>query len=370
MRTGKGSIIGSPLFARLLFSGLLLAGLLFAGGCSVLPEPPGDSIYKTPPQSTEPTDSPTVSLSPSPEPTDTPPAEPTDMPSLNPEPPEDTGAPYAAAGQMEIIVYDMGKADAILILTENHAIMIDTGENKNGRPFIDDLHRRGVTEIDVLIITHFDKDHVGGAGEIVNNFEVREVFVPDYGKSSKPYDRFISAMDDAGLEYQALTGQESIVLDGVEFTIYPALREYHDFRIDGDEEDDEYDGEDGGEGDGGSDLSDNDFSLVIRAVHGNNDFLFAGDAIAGRLADLLATKDITDREYDFLKVPHHGRYNRNSEEFIQAISPAYAVITDSSDDPADERVLSALAETGAVVFSSQNGDVYCVSDGETLKVTQ
>jgi beta-lactamase superfamily II metal-dependent hydrolase len=96
-------------------------------------------------------------------------------------------------GFMDVFVFATGKADAILITTENHAVMIDAGENKHGTAIADYLTKRGIDTIDYLIITHFHKDHVGGADTIIRNFDVKEVIVPNYGKQSKQYSQFVSA---------------------------------------------------------------------------------------------------------------------------------------------------------------------------------
>jgi len=339
--------MGAAVKIRCIALLLLLAGLFsLAGGCAVSGDPAPDATTdQKPPTSFVPSAEPTV--------TPTPPA------TIQPTDPGVTApAPDPEPGLMEVIIYDVGKADAILIITENHVVMIDTGENRHSSQIIDDLLGRNIFEIDTLILTHFHKDHAGGAGAIIRAITVREVLVPNYGKSSGSYDRLMSALGDSGLESIVLTEKMSFTLDNVEFNVYPTLRGYHDFRVNDDDEDD-YEN---------SGLSENDFSLVIDVAHGDNYFLFAGDAIAGRLEEILATESIISRDYDFLKVPHHGRYNRMSDTFIQAIAPTYAVITDSADDQASDKVLYALIRIGAVILSTQNGDILCISDGETLTV--
>lgn len=75
----------------------------------------------------------------------------------------------AASGAEEdtltAVFYDVGKADAILLYTEDAAVLVDAGVNKSGEDIVADLHARGIERLDALIITHFDKDHVGGAGQ-------------------------------------------------------------------------------------------------------------------------------------------------------------------------------------------------------------
>jgi len=264
---------------------------------------------------------------------------------------------------LEIFIFGIGKADAILITTENHTVMIDTGENKHGPQIADYLFSHNIAEIDYLIITHFHKDHVGGADTIIRNFKIGEIIVPNYGKGSKQYNRFAEAMRESNIDETILTKTMEFILDNSKFTVYPSEQEYYYY---GDSEDGE-DNEDEGYNDEIS-VNENNFSIAVSVNHGNNNFLFTGDAKSKRLKELLSVDDIINTDYDFLKVPHHGRYNKRTAEFIHAISPKYAVITCSANSPADERVINALEEVGANIYFTSDGDIFCVSDGNDLTV--
>jgi competence protein ComEC len=89
--------------------------------------------------------------------------------------------------------------------------------------------------------------------------------------------------------------------------------------------------------------------------------LFAGDAAERRTEELLRLRY---PDIDLLKVPHHGRANINSREFIERISPTYAIITAGQSDSA---VRNALNAVGARSFYSGLGNVHFVTDGLTLR---
>jgi len=270
---------------------------------------------------------------------------------------------------MEIIVFGIGRADAILITTENYSVMIDTGERQHGQPIVDYLLDQNINTIDYLIITHFDSDHVGGAYVILNEIDVRKVIVPNYSRESNHVNRFQAALEQLPLEPLILTETIRFTLDGTAFMVDPSQLEYFHFARD--YEDDE------------SDMADetiplptgNDYSIIVSITHGENNFLFTGDAVAGRLQELLENDEIINTDYDFLKVPRHGRHNRRSVEFIQAISPRYAVITGFHPDllpdyypqrPSDERVIAALEDVGAKIFFTMSVGVRVRSDGANL----
>ena len=253
----------------------------------------------------------------------------------------------ASFGAMEIFVFSTGKSDAVLITTKNHTVLIDTGEDKHGQMITDYLAARGITVIDYLIITHFDKDHVGGADKVIRELTVKKIIVPNYEKDSEQYSQFIRAANDAGTEPSVLLQKTEFTLDSAKFIMYPSLQEY-----DGDK----------------NNADDNNYSAAVRINHGSKNFLFTGDAKAKRLKELLSDEEITSIEYDFLKVPHHGRYNKSSADFISRISPEYAVITCSEDSPADSRVLEALEKTGSKVYLTTSGNILFTSDGRSLTV--
>ena len=269
---------------------------------------------------------------------------------------------FPMLGTLEVYIFDIGKADAILIMSKNHTILIDAGENKHGQTIVDYLSDRGISTIDCFIITHFDKDHVGGADIVIENINVKEIFVANYAKDSKQYNQFIEASDSMGIKRNVLTEKTEFIFDEVKFTMYPSSLEYYDY---GNSSDDADDNE---EADDDSVENENNYSIALKVTYGNNNFLFTGDAKAKRLKELLSLDEITNVQYDILKVPHHGSYNKRTEDFIETINPKYAVITCSVAEPADTRTIEALEKVGTIIYLTQNGNVHFISDGNNLTV--
>ena len=287
------------------------------------------------------------------------------------------------SGVLEVSVFGLQSADSILLTTENYVVLIDTGERQHGRSIAERLFDRNIFHIDYLIITHFDRDHVGGAYDIIRFLGVNNVIVPNYRRISNSVRRFEEAKQRVGLEAHVLTETITLTLDDAVFVIYPTDL---DFFVFGNEYDDGNDlgvdlGSESGitsqTGDTNNTDSyeviaprENDFSIIVTVAHGENNFIFTGDAMAERLGMALETEEIIDIDFDFLKLPHHGRHNRRSVEFINAINPRYAVSTCCIDRPTDARVIAALESVGAEIFFSKNGIVHARSDGRTLAVTQ
>ena len=254
-------------------------------------------------------------------------------------------AAFAWADELRVDFYDMGKADAMLITTPTGVrILIDTGTNKGGKALVDRFEKEGIREIDTLIITHYDKDHVGGADKILEDIAVRQVIMPVYNKDSKQHTQFMEALDEAEsvkqfpMEIGSDMSMESG--DGVKMSITAAHKKSY-----------------------GKD-EENDFSLAVRLSFGDTKFFFAGDAEAPRQKELMEEGDVA---CDVLKVPYHGRLVNTSEKFLAAANPKIAYITDDEEDPASIAVIAMLEELGADVYTSrEDGDVTVISDGQTV----
>ena len=244
-----------------------------------------------------------------------------------------------AVNDFTVKVMSIGKADAIILMTANHTVLIDTGNRGDGKEILKYLESRDIAKIDYMIITHFDSDHVGGAVKLLNSIDIENIIAPKYKGSSGEYKRYINALSENVKKQQVITSKMSFVLDDALFEVYPAKQNYYKER-------------------------DNDFSIVVSVTHGENKFLFAGDAEETRINELFSQLDL---EHDFLKVSHHGKLAANSEEFIKNVSPKIAVITDSVEEPCDSEVLKILEDAGAAVIKANDYSGEFVSDGKKIK---
>ena len=88
-----------------------------------------------------------------------------------------------------------------MVLTCGDAVMvIDCGEKEDGEEVLDYLAQKGAGKVDILLITHCDKDHVGGADTVVEGIPVDRILMPDYEGTGKQYREFVDALDNIGKE--------------------------------------------------------------------------------------------------------------------------------------------------------------------------
>ena len=248
-----------------------------------------------------------------------------------------------AAANLEAHFFDAGKADAILLTTANSAVLIDAGEKGFGKTILSYLEEKGIGRIDCLIVTHFDQDHVGGAAKVINGIAVGTVLQSNRPKDSEEYEKYVEALDEAGVEPVTVRETYGFMLDGVAYSVDPPRQVKY------------------------SADSSNNSSLIVSVQNGGNRLLFTGDAQTERLAEFL---DAGSGTYDVLKVPHHGREEPLTEALLQAVKPSRAVITSSEEEPEDAATLAALEKAGVRVYLTREGPVTLRSDGSTLSFSQ
>lgn len=243
-------------------------------------------------------------------------------------------------GEFEVTFLDVGKADAMILRTANSTVIIDCGEKGDGKDIVNMLSEEEITSVDCLIITHFDQDHVGGAAKVIKELDVKRVLTPDYVRESDETKKYQKALDSKSITPEKLTNDISFSLDGVDYTVYAP--EKTDYGVD----------------------NDNDFSLVTKAVHGENILLFTGDAMEERLSEIMDIGECT-----LLKVPYHGRKLDNLEEFLNAVKPKSAVVCTSKGEFSSQ-VQTLLSNRKIPVYSTCfNGIVKAVSNGKEIRFT-
>lgn len=249
---------------------------------------------------------------------------------------EETGLP-----ELTVTVLDLGKADSILIQMENHAGLIDTGKDGDGADILAVLKDRGIQKLDFLLLTHLDKDHIGGVDKILASMPVVRLLQSNNNEDSGDYKEYLQACREKKITPEKLKETQTFMLSGAEFRFLPAQREFYE--------------------------DDNDYSILTELTYGDKRFLFAGDAEDERLGEYLAGSVLP---FDFLKVPHHGRESDLSAAFLQAVSPKYAAITCSKKKQPDDKILTLLSQMGTRVYLTSNGYVTARCNGKELEVTQ
>lgn len=237
-----------------------------------------------------------------------------------------------------IYFLDVGQADAAILRCEDDYMMIDGG-NKSDSDFIYSFLKTviGISELDYVVATHPHEDHIGGLSAVLNACKVGTVYSPVKEFESK---EFVSL-----LKYADRQGTEIIVPDAYErFSLGTAIVDLYA---------------------PSNDLSDlNNSSIITKVTHGENTFLFMGDAEIEEERELIESG--FKLKSKAIKIGHHGSDTSTSEEFLKSVDPQYAIISTGATNgyayPSSE-VLDRLAELGVELYRTDlQGTIICRSN--------
>ncbi|HOO27210.1 MAG TPA: ComEC/Rec2 family competence protein [Lachnospiraceae bacterium] len=242
---------------------------------------------------------------------------------------------------LEVHFIDVGQGDSTLIKSGEHAMLIDAGDDSKGTKVQNYLKKQGVTELDYLILTHPDTDHIGGAPVIITKFSIDNLFMSDYEKDNKSYKKLLQSLADKSLTWSTPDVGAVYTLGTASFTVIAPNKTYSD---------------------------PNNSSVGILLKNGRNRFVFTGDAEEEAESDIVANGiDITA---DVYQVGHHGSRTASSQEFLSAMDPEYAVIScgeGNSYGHPHAATLNSLRAMGVKVFrTDEQGSIIAVSDGTDI----
>ena len=256
---------------------------------------------------------------------------------------------------LKIHFVDIGQGDSTFIVTpNNNTILIDGGGSINSNfdvgkstliPYILD---RGYNSLDLVIISHFDNDHVGGILTLLNTLCVKKVVISKQYEMTDNYKKFLKIISDKKIQVEIVKAGDKIK---VEQNIYfDILWPSEDFITDN---------------------AINNNAIVAKLIYGNFSMLFTGDI------EELAEKEIL-KKYNkeilnsaVLKVAHHGSKSSSTQKFLEMVNPKIALIgvgkNNNFGHPNDE-VLERLTSLGTKIYRTDlNGEITIIVKNEEKK---
>lgn len=230
--------------------------------------------------------------------------------------------PYVKGENLSVVFFDVGQGDSALIVAPDGVkVLIDCGEFEDAALYLKEMN---ITWIDLLVISHPDKDHLGGCDDVQEIVEIGSVLTNE------------NIMEDFVIELTNTTFLEAIVV---------------------------YDSN-------GRFKGENDNSVMIKIGYGNISLLFTGDCEWKCEKELVKTQNI---DVDVLKVGHHGSKYSSTYDFLEMVSPSAAVISSGKENryghPTNE-TLKRLEHVGAEVYRTDlNGTMIFTTDGTKYALT-
>jgi competence protein ComEC len=254
----------------------------------------------------------------------------------------------AQVGPLRVTFIDVGQGDAAWLKTpDGFDILIDGGEEEKGPGLVSYLRAHGVTDIEVLVLTHPHSDHVGGLVEVLDEMEVDEALTNCQPHTTIIYGKFVDGLAASGAPTACVRYGDTFAWGS--YISVTALNPAEPLFP----------------GDSSKALNNN--SVALRVSYGDVDFLLTGDieseaenAILGRGATV---------EAEVLKVAHHGSDSSSKEPFLAEVDPDIAIISVGAGNPhghPDQATIDNLTDVGAIIRrTDEDGTVTILTDGVT-----
>lgn len=279
-------------------------------------------------------------------------------------------------GYTHIIFCDVGQGDAILITHGFSQLLIDAGISEEASFCLDKHLPFWDRQLEVVLATHADADHIGGFAKIFENYQIKKVFLPQVGDESEVFTALRESVmqEKASLAFvgMANSGQNLVFSRGVTaqivWPILPALSKNGAYLAweAGDSETKledifailkERESED---------LDKNDGSIVVLLQVGSIRVLLTGDLEATGEQSIIS-KGLIKRA-QLLKAGHHGSKTSSSLEFLKRVQPEKVIISSGKNNdyghPSPEVILRFEAMGAQILRTDQMGDIEIVSDGQ------
>ncbi len=220
---------------------------------------------------------------------------------------------------------DVGQGDCLLVTYKGESVLVDAGPVSSGKSAAEYLMLYS-PNIDYFFVTHPHEDHMGGAAEILNHTNTEHFVLSTLESGENFYNDALAAAYER--ETEVIKLDDGAVFDTGNITV--TVLDAFDFYTEDDF---------------------NNSSLILKIEVDGNTVLVTGDAEVEEEQYVLENfRDELDA--DILKVGHHGSHTSSSEEFIEAVSPEYAVIScgykNSYGHPSSD-VVVRLGEAGAKI---------------------
>lgn len=247
---------------------------------------------------------------------------------------------YVAEDDLKVYFIDVGQADSILVTNKKESMLIDAGNNDDGKDVVEFIKDKGITQIDYVIGTHPHEDHIGGLDNVINDFDIKNIYMPKIETTTKTFEDVLDSISNKNLKVTSPNKGETFNIGDAKCEIMT------DSILDKDN----------------LNLS----SIVIRLEFGNNSFLFMGDA---------EKENEKTRQWpktDVLKVGHHGSNTSTSQEFLEQISPKFGVIMvgkDNSYGLPKANILDRLNKANVELYrTDEKGTIVMTSDGNNISL--
>ena len=248
-------------------------------------------------------------------------------------------APKLTEGELILTMIDVGQADSFLFQQNGKTMLVDCGTRSGGDVVVKYLKNLGITKIDYVFGTHPHDDHMGGMYDVITNFEIGKIIIPDVEEdkvTSAWYEKLITEIYEGKYNLEYAKKGTVYKLGDATIKILAQLTEYK------------------------SDL--NNYSAIMKVSFGEMDIIMTGDAET--IVEKEALNDDVNLDAEILKAGHHGSDTSSSDEFLDAVSPDYVLISTEIGNKHEHPIKSVMDK-----YKERDIEVYRTDESGTVVAT-
>ncbi len=253
------------------------------------------------------------------------------------------------SGFLKVVYLDIGQGDAIYIEAPNRKqVLIDTGPSSATLAKLSKVMPFADRSLDLVILTHRDQDHIGGAPLLIESYEIENILMTDSKSETS-----LSLELDRKIEKFNLN--KIIARRGQRFILDADRKIYLDILFPNQNI---------------SDFESNETSIVFKLSYGQKSFLFVGDSTIYNESLIIWNEKEETIDSDILLLGHHGSKTSSSLFWLEKVSPDLAIVSAGSNNrfghPAEE-ILDRLAKLKIPkLITFEEGSITLLSDGQNI----
>lgn len=250
------------------------------------------------------------------------------------------------SGELAMYAIDVGQGDSTFFMfPDGTNMLIDAGEAESADTVISLLDSLNIEKLDRVVCTHPHSDHIGGMAEVIDKYDVGQLYMSDAVNSTKSFYDMLDKIVGKSIDVNFVYAGDVIADDIYRITVLsPEAKDYSEINL---------------------------FSVVIKVTYMDTSFIVTGDTENENEADM-AEHFGTALECNVLRVGHHGSDTSTSDRFLSFANPEIAVISvgeNNSYGHPSEKVINKLERREIKILRTDiDGTISLFSDGRSIKV--